>query len=137
VELIKANEMTDKIRPICVEKSPVPKEITTVPTIVSENFQYFTGLHAFDFVKYLSDENGVSAYELGSASDTVYSFVDGNGEMERTMKYMYMEEENPFKDLSKNKASVASSSAQMDPRLEKLIEARKNDISIPPPIKRV
>lgn len=129
VELIKANELQSKIRPICVEKSVVPREVTTVPTIITEDLRVRAGIQAFDFVKFLSEENDVQAYELGSSGDTVFSYVDGNGEMERTLKYMYMEEEEPFHETPPNEA--------VDPRLQKLIESRKNDSMIPPPIQRL
>lgn len=129
VEIIKANELQPQFRPICVEKSPVPREVTTVPTIITEDLRVRTGIQAFDFVKFLTEENDVRAYELGSANDTVFSYVDGNGEMERTMKYMYMEEEQPFHETQPNEP--------MDPRLQKLIDARKNDSFIPNPVQRV
>lgn len=129
VELIKANELQSKFRPVCVEKSPVPKEVVTVPTIITEDYRIRSGIQAFDFVKFLMEENDVRAYELGSSSDTVFSYVDGNGEMERTLKYMYMEEEQPFEE--------ASPSQPMDPRLQKLIDARNNDEYIKPPVQRL
>lgn len=129
VEIIKANELQPMFRPVCVEKAPVPREVTTVPTIITEDLRVRTGIQAFDFVKFLTEENDVRAYELGSANETVFSYVDGNGEMERTMKYMYMEEEQPFQETKANEP--------MDPRLQKLIDARKNDASIAPPIQRM
>lgn len=133
LEIIQANQLDAKIRAICVETSPVPREVSSVPTIITKDGRVRVGIEAFDVVKELGFD--LSPYELGSAHETVFSYVDGNGEMERTLKYMYTEEEPPFRSDEHPMASQEAKEGALDPRLQSLIEARKSDV--PQAIKRM
>ena len=141
ISLIQANELMHRVRPYCVDNQPVPREVESVPTIIGPDMKVYRGMLAFDYIKHLCEDD-VQCYELGSSGDTIYSFVNSSGEMERSLKYMYTEEEPPFMNVDTDekgnmtKGNSGGSQAGVDPRLAKLIEARKTDSSIPTPIMR-
>lgn len=133
LDTIKANEISDEFQLVEVESSMVPSDIKSVPTIVDTTMRFHVGIACFDLIKTMS-QGDLSVYELGQSNETRFSYLGGSGEMERAMKYMYTEQEPPFQNLASG--SDSTSQPGVDPRLQKLIDQRKNDSSIAPPLQR-
>lgn len=130
VELVQANNLSERFRLVDVRDSPIPREVTSVPSIIDvSSKRVFSGIGAFDFLKTLLKDE-LTPYVLGSSQDMTYSFLQGGGEMVKPPTFVPVDGE-PFQEVTTSEGKPG-----VDPRLQKLLDERNSDAAVPKPISR-